>query len=131
MFKKSDKAKSVDFAKQEISTLIGEGYHVKGDIEGTSVIRIDGKVTGNINAEGGIILGESGIIDGNLISRSAVIYGRVTGNIKSGQLELKKSGIVEGDIQTDTLEIELGARFTGNLDMKQKDGVTDSLKEVG
>ncbi len=130
MFKKSDKEKPLDLHKQEISTLIGEGYHIKGEVTGTSVIRIDGKVTGNVIVDAGIVLGETGIIDGDLISKSAIIYGTVTGNIQSGQLEIKKSGVVSGDIQTDTLEIELGARFTGKLDMKQQKQESVALQEA-
>lgn len=130
MFKKSGKEKSIDIAKQEISTLIGEGYEIKGDIKGTTVIRIDGKVTGNVIVEAGIILGETGVIDGNLNSNSVVIYGTVTGNIKSGQLEIKKTGVVDGDIQTDTLEIELGGRFTGKLNMKQLRTEVEPLQEA-
>lgn len=133
MFKKSDKEKPLDLNKQEISTLIGEGFHITGELTGSSVVRIDGRVTGNVLAESGVILGENGVIEGDLNSRSAVVYGRVTGNIFCTQLEIKKSASVEGDIQTDTLEIELGAHFTGQLNMK-KDAVsldkTGALKEV-
>lgn len=140
MFKKSDKEKPLDLNKQEISTLIGEGFHIKGEVSGTSVVRIDGRVTGNVNIESGIILGETGIIEGDLTSRSAVVFGTVTGNIICGQLEIKKSATVSGDIQTDTLEIELGAHFSGKLNMKKQEQkgteskkveVIKELKEVG
>lgn len=134
MFKKSDKEKPLDLNKQEISTLIGEGFHITGEVTGTSVIRIDGRVTGNVNVESGVILGESGIIEGDLDSRSAVIFGTVTGNITSGQLEIKKSASIQGDIQTDTLEIELGASFNGKLNMKKQAAkiaaVAEDLQEV-
>lgn len=135
MFKKSDKEKPLDLNKQEISTLIGEGFHITGEVTGTSVIRIDGKVTGNVNVESGVILGEAGIIEGDLNSRSAIVFGTVTGNIICGQLEIKKSATVQGDIQTDTLEIELGASFNGKLNMKKEslrqiDKGQEVLKEV-
>jgi len=132
MFKKNEKEKPLDLNKQEISTLIGEGYTITGELSGNSIIRIDGKVIGNVIVHAGIILGETGRIEGDLTSNSAIIYGTVTGNIKSHQLEIKKSGSVEGDIQTDTLEIELGARFTGKLNMsKEIEEPEEHLKEVG
>ncbi len=120
MFKKSDREKPIDLNKQEISTLIGEGFHITGEVTGSSVIRIDGKVTGNVSVESGIILGENGVIEGDLNSRSAVVFGTVTGNITSDQLEIKKSASVYGDIQTDTIEIEMGANFNGKLNMKKQ-----------
>ncbi len=133
MFKKSDKEKPLDLGKQEISTLIGEGFHITGEIKGNTVIRIDGKVTGNVNVQSGVILGESGEIDGDLVSGSAIIYGTVKGNITSGQLEIKKSGAVHGDIETDTIEIELGAHFTGKLNMKRPkvEQEPELLREAG
>ena len=67
-----------------------------------------------------MILGENGTIEGNLNTKSAVIFGSVNGNVKSIQLEIKKTGHVNGDITTDTLEIELGAQYKGKLNMKRQ-----------
>lgn len=119
MFKKKKEAKSLSLNQQEISTLIGYGYEVNGDVKGNYVIRIDGKVTGNVTTEGGLILGDKGIIIGDVKTQSAIIYGSVTGNVQALQLEIKKTGIVDGDIKTETLEIELGAQYNGKLEMKQ------------
>lgn len=119
MFKKNKDAKSLDLNQQEISTLIGHGYEINGEISGKSVIRIDGKVTGNVTTEGGFILGDKGVVVGNIKTKSAIIYGKVTGNVEALQLEIKKTGVVNGDIKTETLEIELGAQYNGKLEMKQ------------
>ncbi|MGN6249268.1 MAG: bactofilin family protein [Ginsengibacter sp.] len=119
MFKKSKDLQPVEIDQQEISTIIGEGYTFTGEIRGASVIRIEGTVLGNINVEGGVILGEKGKIQGDIETRSAIIYGTITGNVKTVQLEIKKTGVVNGDITTDTLEIELGAQYNGKLDMRR------------
>ena len=120
MFRKKDKQQPLEINQQEISTIIGEGFIFKGEVQGTAAIRIEGKITGNVNVEGGIVLGEKGIIEGNVVTRSAIIYGTIKGNIKTTQLEIKKTGFVNGDITTDTLEIELGAQYNGKLDMKRE-----------
>jgi cytoskeletal protein CcmA (bactofilin family) len=120
MFKKTDKQQPLEINQQEISTIIGEGYTFTGELQGSSAIRIEGKVIGNVNVDGGIVLGEKGVIEGNIVTRSAVIYGSIKGNIKTTQLEIKKSGYVNGDITTDTLEIELGARYNGKLNMQRE-----------
>lgn len=125
MFKKNKQQQQID--QQEISTLIGEGYTFTGEIQGPSVIRIEGKVTGDVNVEGGVVLGENGHIEGNISTRSAIIYGTVTGNVKTTHLEIKKSGHVNGDIITDTLEVELGAKYNGRLSMQPQQEI---LKEA-
>jgi cytoskeletal protein CcmA (bactofilin family) len=116
MFKKSNK-QPLEINQQEISTIIGDGYIFTGELQGSTVVRIEGKVIGNVNVTGGVILGETGDIEGDIITDSAIIYGTVNGNIKSSQLEIKKTGQVNGDITTDTLEIELGAQYNGKLNM--------------
>ncbi len=121
MFKKNkDQQQPLEINQQEISTIIGEGYTFTGEIRGTSVIRIEGTVIGNINVEGGVVLGEKGKIEGDINTRSAIIYGTSNGNVKTVQLEIKKSGLVNGDITTDTLEIELGAQYNGKLNMQRQ-----------
>lgn len=118
MFKKNNKQRPLEINQQEISTIIGEGYILTGELKGSSVIRIEGKIIGNVNVEGGVVLGEKGNVEGNIVTKSAIIYGTVNGNIKAAQLEIKKTGHVNGDIITDTLEIELGAQFNGKLNMQ-------------
>ena len=120
MFKKSAKEKPLEISQQEISTIIGEGYVFTGEFTGSSVIRIEGKIIGNVKVDGGVVLGEKGIIEGDIITKSAIIYGTVRGNVKATQLEIKKSGYVNGEIITDTLEIELGAKYNGKLTMQKE-----------
>jgi cytoskeletal protein CcmA (bactofilin family) len=121
MFKKNDKQQQVlEINQQEISTIIGEGFTFTGEILGSSAIRIEGKIIGNVIVDGGVILGEKGNIEGDIITKSAIIFGTVSGNVKTTQLEIKKTGYVNGEITTDTLEIELGAQYNGKLNMKRQ-----------
>ncbi len=125
MFKKNNQIK--DLNQQEISTLIGLGFTITGELKGKAVIRIDGTVIGNVNVEGGIVLGEKGMIKGDIQTVSAIIYGTVNGNVKTQNLEIKKTGKVNGDIKTDTLEIELGAQYNGKLEMHQSSKTEDKV----
>ncbi|MEO6136758.1 MAG: polymer-forming cytoskeletal protein [Ginsengibacter sp.] len=118
MFKKNQKEKPLEINQQEISTIIGEGYTFTGELSGSSIIRIEGKIIGNVKVEGGVILGTNGVVEGDIFTKSAIIYGTVKGNVKATQLEIKKSGFVVGDIFTDSLEIELGAKYNGKLNME-------------
>jgi cytoskeletal protein CcmA (bactofilin family) len=129
MFKKSKDNQPLEINQQEISTIIGEGYTFTGEIRGASVIRIEGTVVGNIIVEGGVVLGEKGKIEGNVNTRSAIIFGTINGNVKSVQLEIKKTGLVNGDIDTDTLEIELGAKYNGKLNMSRPQLVEDEEQQ--
>lgn len=123
MFKKNSKEQPLEINQNEISTIIGEGYVFTGELQGSSVIRIEGKIVGNVNVNGGVILGEKGVIEGDIITTSAIIFGTVNGNVKTTQLEIKKTGHVTGEITTNTLEIELGAQYNGRLNMQKHQAV--------
>ncbi|WP_443936533.1 bactofilin family protein [Pedobacter sp. MW01-1-1] len=119
MFKKNKQTQPLAINQQEITTVIGEDIVIDGTIKGQLVIRIDGTVNGDVLVEAGVVLGEKGVVNGNVDTKSAIIYGSVKGNVKANQLEIKQSGKVEGDIKTEILEIELGAQYNGKLEMKQ------------
>lgn len=120
MFKKNKELQPVEINEEQISTIVGEGYVFTGELRGPSFIRIEGKVIGNVHVEGGIVLGEKGVIEGDIITKSAIIYGHANGNVKTTHLEIKKTGNVNGDISTDTLEIEIGAQYNGKLNMHRQ-----------
>jgi len=125
MFKKNNPIK--DLNQQEISTIIGLGSTITGELKGKAVVRIDGTVIGNVNVEGGIVLGEKGVIKGDIQTASAIIYGTVNGNVKSQNLEIKKTGKVNGDIKTEAIEIEMGAQYNGKLEMHQSGKIEDKV----
>ena len=101
-----------------ISTVIGADIIFKGDISGGHTIKIDGQVMGNIHIENGIILGEKALITGNIKSNNIIIYGTLIGNVESKELILKNGATVTGDIDTQGIEIEMGGKYNGQLNMK-------------
>lgn len=119
MFNSKSKPQSntANISSQPISTVVGTEILFKGDISGTSTIKVDGNVEGNINVKSGVILGEKGKVIGNIDSNQVVIYGTLQGNISCKELILKSSGIINGDISTQALEIEQGGKYNGKLSM--------------
>ena len=103
-----------------ITTVVGNDMIFKGDILGEGIIRIDGKVEGNISSKQGIILGEKAAVNGTLESDQIIIFGNITGTIRSKELILKSTGSVKGDILSDFLQVEKGSRYNGNLKIGQQ-----------
>jgi cytoskeletal protein CcmA (bactofilin family) len=100
---------------------ICEGTEVKGSIKSSTDFRIDGKIEGNIQCEGKIIIGEKGNIKGEIVSKNMDISGHVEGTILiEGLLSFKSTAVVEGEITTSKLVIEVGAMFNGNCHMPKK-----------
>jgi cytoskeletal protein CcmA (bactofilin family) len=122
-FSKKDK---VDLDMQSISTLISEGCIVDGNLKAPAYARIDGQITGDVMVDEGLIIGEKGSILGDVITKEMVVYGSVTGNLQVNSLEIKATGKITGEIRTQTLQVENGAVYNGNLSMTQNSKLAQS-----
>lgn len=108
---------------------IMEGTSIEGEIRSDSNIRIDGRVKGMVNARGRVIVGNSGVIEGEVVCQSSDIEGTVIGKINCQDLlSLKATAKIQGDIHTKKLAIEPGAVFTGNCSMAG--GVVKEMEPV-
>ncbi|MCL2485751.1 MAG: polymer-forming cytoskeletal protein [Endomicrobia bacterium] len=96
-----------------VETLIGQNAVIEGNLKTDKVIRIDGKINGNIDAAG-ILLGADGLISGDIKTEVIMIGGAVKGNIfASESIEILPKAKVSGDIQTTLLTIAEGGFFEG------------------
>ena len=117
--KNNKKLSSSKIDTMPITNVLGVDVMLIGEIKGDSVIRIDGKVEGNILLKQGVVLGEKAQLKGDINSDFVVIYGSATGNITCKELIIRKSGVVNGDIDTEIIEIEMGGKYNGKLTMKE------------
>ena len=100
------------------ASIIGAGNTITGDIESNGDIRVDGTIKGNVYSKAKVLIGPSGLIEGNMQSCEADISGNVLGNIVTkGLLILKGNACVSGDIHTAKLFIEPTASFNGQCHM--------------
>ena len=100
------------------ATLIGAGTTLKGDIKSNNDLRIDGTVIGNINSNAKIIIGTSGVVEGDIMGNQADIVGKVSGNIRAKELlQLRGESTVTGNIYAGKLQIEPTATFNGQCHM--------------
>ena len=100
------------------ATLIGAGTTLKGDIKSNNDLRIDGTVIGNINCNAKIIIGTSGVVEGDITGNQADIVGKVSGNIRAKELlQLRGESAVTGNIYAGKLQIEPTATFNGQCHM--------------
>ncbi len=100
------------------ATLIGAGTILKGDIKSENDLRIDGTVIGNINSSAKVIIGTSGLVEGDISGVQADVVGKVVGNIRAKELlQLKGESEVTGNIYAGNLQIEPSATFNGQCHM--------------
>lgn len=99
---------------QGLLNLVGAGTVIKGDIKCSGDIRIDGTVKGNIEVSQKVVIGNTGVVVGNIISADTSVSGKVDGNIQSDKTTvLHATGTINGDISTKQIIIEQGGKFNG------------------
>ena len=118
MFAKGkDMAKNLD-PQAPARNRIGPETTIKGDIISDGNFRIDGTLEGNINTKGKVVVGEKGLIQGEVFCQNADVEGTIKGKLQVTQLlALKATANIHGDILVDKLSIEPGANFTGSCKM--------------
>jgi cytoskeletal protein CcmA (bactofilin family) len=98
---------------------ITQDSEIKGTIKFGQAMRVDGNFEGKLISDNGeLVVGKTGKVKATVKVRSAVIEGRVNGNIKaSDRVEFKQKAQLMGDLQAKSLVIEEGVVFVGNCNV--------------
>ncbi|MDR1371898.1 MAG: polymer-forming cytoskeletal protein [Dysgonamonadaceae bacterium] len=97
---------------------LATGTYVKGNIKAEEDFRIDGRLEGNIECIGKVIVGQQAEILGNIQCENCDLYGKVDGSLFiNDTIRLKSSVRLTGEIVTKYVEIESGALFNGTCKM--------------
>lgn len=111
-------ARTMEVETNNSINIITSGTVIKGDITASGDFRLDGTLEGNIQLNGKLVVGDSGIVNGNILCMNANIIGTVNGNLSVKELlSLHNTARVKGDILINKLSIEPGAVFTGKCCM--------------
>ncbi len=112
----SDKKKQSDFSNEQ--NKIAQGTVLTGDISSDGNFRVEGEVNGNLNIKGKVVIGETGRVNGEIISENADIEGSFEGKLKVNTcLNLKSTAVINGEVITDQLIVEAGATFNATCQM--------------
>ncbi|MDR3338728.1 MAG: polymer-forming cytoskeletal protein [Candidatus Symbiothrix sp.] len=97
---------------------LSAGTFVKGNIKAEEDFRIDGKLEGDIECSGKVIIGPQAEIIGNIKCPNIDLMGIINGNITILETaSLKASVRFTGEIVAKHIEIESGAAFNGACKM--------------
>lgn len=104
-----------------ITTIIGKDAEANGDFSSGGSVRIDGTINGDVIVAETIILGATGVINGDIEAKVAIIGGEIIGSINAPEkTELTSTAKVLGDITTKTIVIDENAIFQGSCNMNQE-----------
>lgn len=108
-------------------TVIGTGVVVTGDLKTESDIIIDGRLTGDIVAQGDVTIGVNAVITANVKGQNVTVAGHLTGNVSAtGEAKILQTGNVKGNISASGLAISSGAIFIGQSIMESAPSLSPS-----
>lgn len=95
-------------------SVIGPDVSIKGDIDASADLHVDGRVLGNVTCAS-LVQGEKSLIEGAITAERARLSGQVKGTIAARDLVVLKTARIEGDVTYETLTIEQGAAVNGRF----------------
>ena len=110
-------------------SILGTDVSIKGDLNATADLHIDGNVEGDITCVA-LVQGEKSTVTGAIRAESARLSGTIHGSIEAGELVILKTARIHGDVSYDSLTIEQGAQVDGKFSHRVKSTEETSLSLV-
>jgi cytoskeletal protein CcmA (bactofilin family) len=107
-----------------LSAFIDEGSEIEGKYTFRGALMLNGRFKGEIMSTDTLIIGEKGVVNGQIQAGRVVVSGEVVGDVSATErIELKASARMFGDIVAPVIVVEEGALFEGRCRMtKSKEG---------
>jgi cytoskeletal protein CcmA (bactofilin family) len=101
-------------ARDPIENILGRSGLIRGDLSAEGAFRIDGTIEGSVVSRAEVVIGDTGVVRGDVAGSDVVVAGQIIGNVRcTGHLEILAKGKVEGDIAAQSVRIETGGVFRG------------------
>ena len=119
LLKKDLKAlESAGLKVEEWKGILKQGVSTEGKLTLKGCFCCDGPFKGEIECDGLLILGENSQVEGRVSAKQLSVRGRLKGTVRVREkMVILPTAMVTGDIYTECLIIEAGARFDGKSHM--------------
>src|SRR3989304_8552387 len=98
----------------EFPTTLGADAVFKGQLHFEKGVKLRGKFGGEICSEGQLLVAEGATLTGDVKAGSVRVDGQIKGNLNAKtKVQLSASARLEGDVQTQRLEVAEGAVLVG------------------
>jgi cytoskeletal protein CcmA (bactofilin family) len=100
---------------------IGKSVVIKGDLQGSEDLIIEGQVEGTIHLNDHVLtIGANGRLNAQVFAKTVIVLGTVRGNVSASEkVDIRDGATVDGDVVAPRVAIAEGAQFHGSVDMQQ------------
>lgn len=100
------------------SACVSQGIKIKGEVNGSEDLFVDGIVEGKINLANSVLtVGPNATVKAEITSRELVLRGRTEGKLTATErIQIWHTARVNGDLKAERISIEEGAELHGKLE---------------
>lgn len=110
--------KSETLMEEGTYTFLGKGVDFIGKAKFDGSVRIDGHFDGHIMSQDTLVIGEQGVVKGEITCETIICSGKIDGNVVASQkVQLLKPAVLVGGVRTPSFSVEEGVVFHGICDM--------------
>jgi cytoskeletal protein CcmA (bactofilin family) len=100
------------------ATTIGPEAHFIGTIDGKGHYIIHGRVEGDCNLNGTLVIGEHGLWQGDIVAENILVAGRIEGAVRArDKMEMISTAHIRGSLTAPVIAIAEGAIHEGEVQM--------------
>lgn len=119
-------------APDQVETIIGRNTTLHGVLTSAGAVRVEGRVQGEIRAEGNVYVTETAVVEAEIHGRQVAIAGEVKGDVHaSDRLDLIGTGKLLGDFYSPKVVVAEGATFEGRSHMTALEGAVAEAAATG
>ncbi|PHN07088.1 hypothetical protein CRP01_07605 [Flavilitoribacter nigricans DSM 23189 = NBRC 102662] len=114
---KSSSSSSSSGGSHSLNSLV-QGTVVDGSVNSKNDFRVDGTIKGKLFCDAKVIIGPTGLVEGEIRCKNAMIEGKFEGILNVSEvLNIRESAKVSGDVTYNKLIVQSGALVSGNLNL--------------
>lgn len=119
-------ARGKRFKAPKVSTVVGQGTVINGDVGFSGGLHLDGSIKGKVSGEAEtqstLTVSEQGKVEGDVYVDNLILNGAVVGDVYARErVELATNARVTGTVYYRLLEMAMGAEVNGQLVHKEQD----------
>lgn len=103
-----------------VTSILGQELQLVGDVSFKGKLRLDGRIKGNVRGDY-LIMGENGVVVGDVLVNTFVCSGRVDGNVNAKKFQISNRGVINGKVEASDLAVESGAALNGEVKSRSKE----------
>ena len=107
-------------AMNDVHSILGPESTFDGKLTFRGSVRIDGRFSGQIEADGHLIIGPDAVVKADARVGHLVVFGELEGDLEASTgIEIHASAKVRGNVVSAQVMIEKGASFDGSCSMSR------------